>query len=143
MVDTSKIRELLKDSKESLERINYLEKLAMYGEVIEAYFYNYTFMKAQVETNKGEECSYEDIDISGMDELISFMNMDLPILKLTDLKLEPGRKYKDNICNLEWEVIHSKEDGAKRLVLCSNEKIRIEGTLTIEELILARFIIIC
>lgn len=143
MINTKEIREILKNSKDSLDKLNELEKLARYGEVIEAYFANYTFMKAQVETKKDEEYSYEDIDIAGMDELISFMNMNHPVLKLSDLKIEPGRKYKDNIYNSEWIVMCNKRDGGKALVLCSNNEILIEKVYTIEELVSARFIEIC
>ena len=38
MIKTAEIRELLKNSKESLDKLNELEKLARYGEAIEEYF---------------------------------------------------------------------------------------------------------
>ena len=78
----------MKSSRESLDKLNELEKLARYGEAIEEYFKHYTFMKCQIEEENNGEYSYEDVDIVGLDELISFMGMNPPTLKLSDLSLE-------------------------------------------------------
>lgn len=143
MVNTKDIREILKNSKDSLDKLNELEKLARYGEAIEEYFKHYTFMKCQIEEENNGEYSYQDVDIVGLDELISFMGMNPPTLKLSDLSLEIGKKYKDNVHDLVWVVVYDDKRNYKIIALNNNKYIHIENHYTIEELISAKFIEVC
>ena len=143
MINTKEIREMLKNSKDSLDKLNELEKLARYGEAIEEYFKHYTFMKCQIEEENNGEYSYEDVDIVGLDELLSFMGMDHHDLKLFDLNLGIGKKYKDNVHDLVWVVAYDDNGIYKILALSNNTHIRIENHYTIEELISAKFTEVC
>ena len=140
MVNTKEIREILKNSKDSLDKLNELEKLARYGEAIEEYFKHYTFMKCQIENNG--EYSYQDVDIVGLDELISFMGMNPPTLKLSDLSLEIGKKYKDDVHDLVWVVVYD-DKSYDFIALNNNKYIHIENHYTVEELISAKFTEVC
>lgn len=142
MVKTAEIRDMLKNLKDSLDKLNELEKLARYGEAIEEYFKHYTFMKCQIEEENNGEYSYEDVDIVGLDELISFMGMNPPTLKLSDLSLEIGKKYKDDVHDLVWVVVYDKKN-YKIIALNNNKYIHIENHYTIEELISAKFTEVC